>query len=82
MIDALTKNNKIKGGEIKELKEKNHSLNNTLEFWKDKFLRVIFLIKNKLFGKEKKWEKYMDVSEDVKDTFIFSKNKDDFELEI
>lgn len=38
---------------MKELKEENHSLKNTLEFWKDKFLRVMFLIKDKLFGKEK-----------------------------
>ena len=61
------------------------------------------LIKNKLFGKEKEREKYMDVSEDLykngiiktdtfedlKSTYIFSKehdskekDRDDFDLEI
>ena len=102
-VDTLTKNNKAKDKEIKELKEENHSLRDTLEFWKDKFLRVISLIKNKLFGREKEREKYMDVSEDLyrngiiktdtfedlKDTYIFSKehdnkekDRDDFDLEI
>lgn len=28
-----------------------NSLKTTLEFWKDKFLRVMSLIKDKLFGK-------------------------------
>lgn len=57
---------------------------------KDKFLKVISFIKNKLFGKEKEREKYMDVSEDLyskkiieedtfedlQDTYEFSKNHD------
>lgn len=34
-------------------KGRKHSLKNTLEFWKDKFLRVISLIKDELFVKEK-----------------------------
>ncbi len=60
-------------------------------FWKDKFLRVISLIKDKLFGKEKEWEKYFDVSKDLykkgiikentfnelKDKYNFSKEHDD-----
>lgn len=86
-VETLTKNIKNKDKEIKELKEENHSLKNTLEFWKDKFLRVISLIKNKLFVKEK----YFDVSkdlytkeiikddtfEDMKEIYIFSKEHDD-----
>lgn len=102
-VETLTKNIQNKDKEIKELKEENHSLKNALEFWKDKFLRVISLIKNKLFGKEKEREKYFDVSkdmyakgiikddtfQDMKETYIFSKehddrqkDKDDYDLEI
>ena len=86
-----TKNMKSKDNEIEELKEKNHSLKNTLEFWKDNFLRVMSLIKDKLFDKEKEREKYFDVSkdlykkgiikeetfDDLKDTYRFSKEHDD-----
>ena len=45
-VETLTKNIKSKDKEIEELKEENHSLKNTLEFWKDKFLRVMSLIKD------------------------------------
>ena len=102
-IKVLTENNKVKDKEIKELKEENHSLRDTLEFWEDKFLRVISLVKNKLFSREKEREKYMDVLEDLykngiiktdtfedlKDTYLFSKehdskekDRDDFDIEI
>jgi len=90
-IENLTKSIKSKDKEIEELKEENHSLKNTLEFWKDKFLRVMSLIKDKLFGKEKEREKYFDVSKDLykkgiikedtfnelKDKYKFSKEHDD-----
>ena len=90
-VENLTKNIKSKDKEIEELKEENHSLKNTLEFWKDKFLRVMSLIKDKLFGKEKEREKYFDVSKDLykkgiikedtfnelKDKYNFSKEHDD-----
>lgn len=75
---------------IKDLKEENLSLRQSLSFWKDKFLKVIFFIKDKLFGKEKELEKYMDVVEDLhskkiieedtfedlQDAYVFSKNHD------
>jgi len=64
-VENLTKNIKANDEEIEELKEENHSLKNTLEFWKDKFLRVMSLIKNKLFSKKKEKEKYFDVSKDL-----------------
>ena len=90
-VENLTKNIKNKDKKIEELKEENHSLKNTLEFWKDKFLRVMSLIKDKLFGKEKEREKYFDVSKDLykkgiikedtfnelKDKYNFSKEHDD-----
>lgn len=75
---------------IKDLKEESLSLRQSLSFWKDKFLKVISFIKDKLFGKEKELEKYMDVVEDLyskkiieedtfedlQDTYEFSKNHD------
>lgn len=89
-VDTLTRNNKVKGKQIKDLKEENLSLRQSLSFWKDKFLKIISFIKDKLFGKEKEREKYMDVAEDLyskkiieedtfgdlKDTYEFSKNHD------
>ena len=76
--------------QIKDLKEENLSLRQSLSFWKDKFLKVISFIKDKLFGKEKEREKYMEVVEDLyskkiideytfenlQDTYEFSKNHD------
>lgn len=90
-VENLTKNIKSKDNEIEELKEENHSLKTTLEFWKDKFLRIMSLIKDKLFGKEKEREKYFDVTKDLykkgiikedtfnelKDKYNFSKEHDD-----
>ena len=89
-VDTLTRNNKVKDKQIKDLKEENLSLSQSLSFWKDKFLRVISFIKDKLFGKEKEREKYIDVAEDLyskkiieedtfedlQDTYEFSKNHD------
>lgn len=97
-VETLTKNLKSKTKEIKELEEENYSLREKLEFWKDKFLSVINLISDKLFDRGKVRDKYRDVSidlyskgiisdetfEDLKDTYVFSKEhdskeKDDFE---
>ena len=89
-VDTLTRNNKVKDKQIKDLKEENLSLRQSLSFWKDKFLKVISFIKDKLFGKEKEREKYIDVAEDLyskkiieedtfedlQDTYEFSKNHD------
>lgn len=87
-VETLIKNIKSKDKEIEELKEENHSLKNTLEFWKDKFLRVMSLIKDKLFSKEKEREKYFDVSKDLykkgiikEDTFNGLKGKYNFSKE-
>lgn len=52
-VENFTKNIKNKDKEIEKFKEENHSLKNTLKFWKNKFLRVMLLIKDKLFGKKK-----------------------------
>jgi hypothetical protein len=81
-VENLTKTISNKDKKIEELKEENHLLKNKLEFWKDKFLRVMSLIKDKLFGKEKEREKYFDVSKDLykkgiikEDTFNELKDK-------
>ena len=55
-VDTLTRNNKDKDKQIKDLKEENLSLRQSLSFWKDKFLKIISFIKDKLFGKEKEQE--------------------------
>ena len=89
-VDTLIRNNKVKDKQIKDLKEENLSLRQSLAFWKDKFLKIISFIKDKLFGKEKEREKYMDVAEDLyskkiieedtfenlQDTYEFCKNHD------
>ena len=89
-VETLTKNLKSKTKEIKELEEENYSLREKLEFWKDKFLSVINLIRDKLFGRGKVRDKYRDVSidlyskgiisdetfEDLKETYVFSKEHD------
>ncbi len=94
-VDTLIKNNKVKDKQIKDLKEENLSLRQSFSFWKDKFLKVISFIKDKLFGKEKAREKYMgvaedlyskkiieeDLFEDLQDTYQFSKNHDDKDIE-
>ena len=49
-VDTLTRNNKVKDKQIKDLKEENLSLRQSLSFWKDKFLKVISFIKDKLFA--------------------------------
>lgn len=81
---------KVKDKQIKDLKEENLSLRQSLSFWKDKFLKIISIIKDKLFGKEREREKYMDVAEDLyskkiieedtfedlQDNYEFSKNHD------
>ena len=91
-VDILTRNNKVKDKQIKDLKEENLSLRQSLSFWKDKFLKVISFIKDKLFGIKKERKKYMGVAEDLyskkiieedtfedlQDTYKFSKN-DDYE---
>ena len=89
-VETLNKNNKVKDKQIEELKEENLSLRQSLSFWKNRFLKVISFIKDKLFGKQKERDKYMDFAddlfdkniiddntyEDLQDTYEFSKNHD------
>ena len=89
-VETLIKNNKVKDKQIEELKKENLSLSQSLLFWKDRFLKVISFIKNKLFGKQKEKDKYMEFAddlydkniiddntyEDLQDTYEFSKDHD------
>ena len=89
-VETITKNIKSKNKELKDLEEENYSLREKLEFWKDKCLSVINLIKDKLFGRGKVRDKYRDVSidlyskgiisdetfEELKNTYVFSKEHD------
>ena len=102
-IKTLTENNKAlnlrvktlndtikeKDNEILFLKSKIHNLKNTLDYWKDKFSKLISFLYDKLHSWYDKDEKYIDVVNDMYDDNVLddddieeldlSKEKDDFE---
>ena len=49
-IKSLTEKNKLKDNEIDELKKENNSLFLKLNYFKNKFIRLILFIKNRLFN--------------------------------
>ena len=80
---------KEKENEISFLKSKIHNLKNTLEYWKDKFEKLISFLHDKLHSWYDKDDKYIDVvnemyednvldDEDIEELDL-SKEKDDFE---
>ena len=74
---------KEKDNEISFLKSKIHDLKNTLEYWKNKFEKLISFLHVKLHSWYDKDDKYIDVDnvlddEDIKELDL-SKEKDDFE---
>ena len=88
-VKTLNNNIKEKDNEISFLKSKISSLKNTLEYWKDRFDKVISFLYSKLHNWYDKDDKYIDVvndmyedkvldNEDIKDLKL-SKEKDDFE---
>ena len=88
-VKTLNNNIKEKDNEISFLKSKISSLKNTLEYWKDKFDKVISFLYSKLHNWYDKDDKYIDVindmyedkvldNDDIKDLKL-SKKKDDFE---
>ena len=58
------KKNIKKDNEINELKEENNSLFEELHYFKNKFIRLIKFIKNRLFNKKDR-DKYRDFSRDL-----------------
>lgn len=102
-IKTLTENNEVlnlrvktlndtikeKDNEISFLKSKIHNLKNTLDYWKDKFEKLISFLHNKLHSWYDKDDKYIDVvnemyqdnlldDDDIKELDLI-KEKDDFE---
>ena len=87
-METLTKNLKSKTKEIEGLKEENRLLKNTLEFWKDKFKKLISFLYSKLHSWYDKDDKYIDAANEIYDDNVLdddieklglSKGKDDFE---
>ena len=86
---TLNNNIKEKDKEISFLKSKISSLKNTIEYWKDKFDKLISFLYSKLHNWYVKDDKYIDVvndmyedgvldDDDIKDLKL-SKEKNDFE---
>lgn len=63
-VKSLTEKNKLKDNEIDELKEENNSLFAELNYFKNKFIRLIQFIKNRLFNRKDR-DKYRDFSRDL-----------------
>lgn len=88
-VDTLNNTIKERDNEISFLKSKINDLKDTLEYWKDKFEKLISFLHNKLHSWYDKDDKYIDVvnemyednilnDEDIKNLDL-SKEKDDFE---
>ena len=78
-----------KDSEILSLQSKINDLKNTLDYWKDKFEKLISFLHSKLHSWYDKDDKYIDVVNDMYDNKVLddddivdldlSKEKDDFE---
>ena len=88
-VKTLNNNIKEKDNEISFLKSKINSLRNTVEYWKDKFDKLISFLYSKLHNWYDKDDKYIDVvndmyedkvldNDDIEDLKL-SKEKDDLE---
>ena len=82
-VDTLSKNIDSKNKEIEELKQDNKHLQEMVDYFKNLFSRLVKLIKNKMFGKEKEREDYWKASKDMYEHGIFSDDtiesiKDDY----
>ncbi len=88
-VKTLNNNIKEKDNEISFLKSKISSLKNTIEYWKDKFDKLISFLYSKLHNWYDKDDKYIEVVNDMyEDNFLdvenikdlkLGKEKDDFE---
>ena len=63
-VKSLTEKNKLKNNEIDEIKEENNSLFAELNYFKNKFIRLIKFIKNRLFNRKDR-DKYREFSRDL-----------------
>ena len=89
-VKTLEKSNNEKDKEILSLKNKIFSLSNTIDYWKNKFEKLINFLHSKLHNWIDKDDKYIDVvndmyqdnvldDEDINDLDL-SKEKDNFEM--
>ena len=89
-VKTLEKNNKEKDNEIISLKNKIFDLSETIEFWKNKFEKLINFLHSKIHNWFDKDYKYIDVvnemyQDDILDNddieeLDLSKEKNDYEL--
>ena len=90
-INKLNNLIKDKDEEISFLKKKINELKDTLEYWQDKFNKIILFIHGKIHNWFDKDDKYIDVVNemyqdnilddgDINDLDLTSKEKDDFEI--
>ncbi len=88
-VKILNNTIKEKDNEISFLKSKIHDIQNTINYWKDKFEKLISFLHSKLHSWYDKDDKYIDVvnnmyKDDVLDNddieeLDLGKGKDDFE---
>lgn len=88
-VKTLNNNIKEKDKEISFLKSKISSLKNTIEYWKDKFDKLISFLHSKLHNWYDKDDKYIDVVNDMSEDEVLddddiknlglNKEKDGFE---
>ena len=88
-VKTLNNTIKEKDNEISFLKSKINDLKNTLDYWKDKFNKLIFFLHDKLHSWYYKDDKYIDVVNEMREDNVLddndiedldlNKEKDDFE---
>ena len=89
-VKTLEKSNNEKDREIISLKNKIFSLSNTIDYWKNKFEKLIYFLHSKIHNWIDKDDKYIDVvndmyqdnildDEDIKELNL-SRSKDDYEI--
>ena len=88
-VKTLNDTIKEKDNEISILKSKINDLKNTIEYWKDKFEKLISFLHDKLHSWYDKDDKYIDVVNDMYDDNVLddddieeldlSNEKDDYE---
>lgn len=63
-VKSLAEKNKLKDNEIDELKQGNNFLFAELNYFKNKFVKLIQFMKNRLFNRKDR-DKYRDFSRDL-----------------
>ena len=81
-VKTLEKNNNEKDKEIISLKNKIFSLSNTIEYWKNRFEKLIDFLHSKIHNWFDRDDKYIEVINDMyQDNVLDDEDIDDLELE-